>query len=473
MAMRKRGTTSAEDQVCRKKQSLDERPASTPTHMAVKTELPPAKMINFLLNKEKYECVIRILHANVAQKSYGSERRFFCPPPSVYLIGGGWKEKSELVVHINIDSDHSKWQKLNCSTGKDYCVAKEFHVSNSDERESFDLKTQLFFGCGNEIASFVSKPITIISKPSKKKQMKSNDRKHMYITSGTNVALFNRPHSQRFRTRYLHFEGNDFQASSTKWGAFTIHLLDEERGIQETGNFAVRDGFLYYGSAVSLVDSVTGIALPRMRIRKVDKKQVILDTTCSVEPVTQLNNCAFQMIDNEMEYLSLSQDKIVQHKAQAIDENRHQINDGAAWTIISAEKAEYRFFEAMGQVDTPITPCPVFGNLEVNGHGEDARVELRGRDFKPNLKIWFGSTPVDTTFRSDECLLCDLPPVTQVRNEQTKGMFTNETTGDCEVPISLVRDDGVIYSSGLTYSYKSMERHGTVRTAPGYQMQTL
>ncbi|CAL2039550.1 unnamed protein product [Caenorhabditis brenneri] len=476
--------TNIIDDFCR----LSPSPASTPS---VNTELPPARMIEFLLNMEKYECVIRIFHASVVQKSYGSKRKFFCPPPCVFLIGQGWKEakkelidndptigqqSTELVAYIGIDSDRTKWQQLDFSSGKvrhpedsrqdpsiyDYCAAKKLYMSDSDERDYFKLNIQFFYGCRKEIGSFVSQNIKVISKPSKK--MKNTDDKYLCIASGTEVSLFNRPRSQTVCTRYLHVEEDAFQASSTKWGAFTIHLLNDEHEIEETEKFAARDGFVYYGSVVILVDSVTGLALPPLRIRKVDKQQVILDTSCSEEPVSQLHKCAFQMINDEMFYLSLSHDEIIQHQAQIIGENRHQINDGAAWTIISAHKAEYRFFEAMGQVDTPISPCPVVRFLEVNGHGEATHVELGGIDFKPNLTIWFGSTPVDTIFRSEESLTCKVPPVTQVRNEQTKGMFTNETTGDIEVPISLVRDDGVIYSSGLTYSYI---------TIPGYQIQTL
>ncbi|XP_043204740.1 recombining binding protein suppressor of hairless-like isoform X1 [Amphibalanus amphitrite] len=404
--------------------------------------------------EEHGDQVIVILHAKVAQKSYGNEKRFFCPPPCIYLYGDGWRRKREqmlkegeseqgaqLCAFIGIGNSDQDMQQLDLN-GKHYCAAKTLFISDSDKRKHFMLSTKMFYGNGMDIGVFHSKRIKVISKPSKKKQSLKNA--DLCIASGTKVALFNRLRSQTVSTRYLHVENGNFHASSTQWGAFTIHLLDESES--ESEEFTVRDGYIHYGSTVKLVCSVTGMALPRLVIRKVDKQMALLDAD---DPISQLHKVAFYMKDTERMYLCLSQERIIQFQATPCPKemNKEMINDGACWTIISTDRAEYTFYEGMGPVRTPVTPVPIVHSLHLNGGGDVAMLELAGENFGPKLKVWFGEVEAETMFRCGESMLCVVPDISAFRgNWQWVRQPTN-------VPVCLVRNDGVIYATGLTFTY--------------------
>ncbi|XP_038109675.1 suppressor of hairless protein [Culex quinquefasciatus] len=405
--------------------------------------------------RDRNNMIIVILHAKVAQKSYGNEKRFFCPPPCIYLFGEGWRMRKEqmlrrgeseqstqLCAFIGIGSSDQDMQPLDLNNSKQYCAAKTLFISDSDKRKHFMLSVKMFYGSGHDIGVFQSKRIKVISKPSKKKQSLKNA--DLCIASGTKVALFNRLRSQTVSTRYLHVEDGHFHASSTQWGAFTIHLLDDNES--ESEEFQVRDGYVHYGATVKLVCSVTGMALPRLVIRKVDKAMALLEAD---DPVSQLHKCAFYMKDTERMYLCLSQEKIIQFQATPCpkEPNKEMINDGACWTIISTDKAEYQFYEGMGPVRTPVTPVPIVNSLHLNGGADVAMLEITGDNFTPSLQAWFGDVEAETMYRCAESLLCVVPDISQFRGEWS---WVRQPT---QVPISLVRNDGIIYATGLTFTY--------------------
>ncbi|MEQ2169179.1 hypothetical protein GOODEAATRI_022424 [Goodea atripinnis] len=293
---------------------------------------------------------------------------------------------------------------------QNYCTAKTLYISDSDKRKHFMLSVKMFYGNSADIGVFLSKRIKVISKPSKKKQSLKNA--DLCIASGTKVALFNRLRSQTVSTRYLHVEGGNFHASSQQWGAFYIHLwwqvaalnacffafpVDDEES--EGEEFTVRDGYIHYGQTVKLVCSVTGMALPR------------LATPCPKEP------------------------------------NKEMINDGASWTIISTDKAEYTFYEGMGPVHSPVTPVPVVESLQLNGGGDVAMLELTGQNFTPNLRVWFGDVEAETMYRCAESMLCVVPDISAFREGW------RWVRQPVQVPVTLVRNDGIIYSTTLTFTY--------------------
>ncbi|CAB1351856.1 unnamed protein product, partial [Coregonus sp. 'balchen'] len=303
-----------------------------------------------------------------------------------------------------------------------YCTAKTLYISDSDKRKHFMLSVKMFYGNSADIGVFLSKRIKVISKPSKKKQSLKNA--DLCIASGTKVALFNRLRSQTVSTRYLHVEGGNFHASSQQWGAFYIHLLDDEES--EGEEFTVRDGYIHYGQTVKLVCSVTGMALPRL-----------------------LHKCSFYLKDTERMYLCLSQERIIQFQATPCpkEPNKEMINDGASWTIISTDKAEYTFYEGMGPVHSPVTPVPVVESLQLNGGGDVAMLELTGQNFTSNLRVWFGDVEAETMYRCAESMLCVVPDISAFREGW------RWVRQPVQVPVTLVRNDGIIYSTTLTFTY--------------------
>ncbi|CAH3022133.1 unnamed protein product [Porites evermanni] len=392
---------------------------------------------------------VTIFHAKVAQKSYGNEKRYFnifIPPPLVILNELSLTSRDAAPEGHQVRPESLEPFKPSYTSSKGYGAAKTLYISDSDKRKHFELSVKLLYPSGEHVGTFNSKRIKVISKPSKKKQSLKNA--DLCIQSGSTVALFNRLRSQTVSTRYLHVENGTFHASSQQWGAFTIHLLHDDES--ESEEFSVREGYVHYGSTVKLVCSVTKMALPRLVIRKVDKQTALLDAD---DPVSQLHKVAFYMKETERMYLCLSQERIIQFQATPCpkEQNKEMINDGASWTIISTDKSEYSFYEGNGPVTSPITPVPVVHNLQLNGGGDVAMLELTGEHFTANLKVWFGDVEAETMYRQvemcGESLLCVVPDISAIRGGWR---FVRQPT---EVAVSLVRSDGVIYPTGLTFTY--------------------
>ena len=176
---------------------------------------------------------IAVMVARVAQKSYGSEKRFLCPPPGVVfdleefskLRKTDSSEKPKIISKVFIKQLPSNCLTLYFQSNVDSTTIKTLFVSDSDRIKDFQVQLKLIVNGEYDLGSFYSNDIKVISKPSKKKQtQKTND---LSIESGSKIALFNRLRSQNVNTRYL-FVNRDtgaVQASSKMWGIFYIHLV--------------------------------------------------------------------------------------------------------------------------------------------------------------------------------------------------------------------------------------------------------
>ncbi|KAI9592298.1 hypothetical protein BDF19DRAFT_217395 [Syncephalis fuscata] len=197
------------------------------------------------------ERTVVLMTARVAQKSYGAEKRFLCPPPTVMLLGSQWWTAApgydqhgqadtayhppKVIIHIPGDSGDQPgvldWcnaagqpvlegSTLGGVTGPvealpvaGRCVAKHLYINDADEkRKRVEISVRIQTAAGHQLGKFDSRPIKVISKPSKKRQSVKN--LELCIHHGTTVSLFNRVRSQTVSTKYLGVSSN---ATTQRW----------------------------------------------------------------------------------------------------------------------------------------------------------------------------------------------------------------------------------------------------------------
>jgi recombining binding protein (suppressor of hairless) len=92
-------------------------------------------------------------------------------------------------------------------------------------------------------------------------------------------------------------------------------------------------------------------------------------------------------------------------------------------------------------------------------------LELVGENFTPSMKVWFDDVEADTAFRSHNSLICVIPDVSLIDKSRYSDLksLSDKMGGwstkkgeyvPVEVLLSLVRTDGIIYNTGLIFTYK-------------------
>ncbi|KAG8912128.1 hypothetical protein FRC00_005202 [Tulasnella sp. 408] len=273
---------------------------------------------------------VTCLHAAVAQKSYGNEKRFLCPPPvvridtpiprSVYFRSQ--QLSMRIFPEINELPGPPPEQKASLDDTMQACF-KYLHVGGTQKSKSFHLSLDLaepavFDPMPNQgangsnsaessnarlikpastWASFSSAPVTIISKPSKKTAKTRNLAS--CILAGGPVSLFNRINSQTVRTKYMTVDQGRLCASNTTWSAFNVEVVqavtDPNAQPPDVGTYhpgGVPPQPVTYGSTLLLTDSHTGLTSDPLVIRKVDKGRIVMDEGTMGGPVSQMQKVA-------------------------------------------------------------------------------------------------------------------------------------------------------------------------------------
>ncbi|KAF8314984.1 hypothetical protein DL93DRAFT_2079626 [Clavulina sp. PMI_390] len=258
-------------------------------------DIPPSAMTH-----------VTCLHAAVAQKSYGHEKRFLCPPPLVRVHTPMHSIKDQKFTMSVVTEDGIRLADQ-VSMMDSIMQFKYLHVGGaSSKSKSFHLTLDIAApdlpspqnptpaSSTRRWASFESGAVTIISKPSKKTAKTRNIS--TCIMNGSSVSLFNRINSQTVRTKYMTVDRAELAASNMSWSAFRIQILDDETGnpISPVGNqpsdtprvggmnlaggitatptvIPTHNRPIQYGARVVLTDEATGISSEPLIIRKVDK----------------------------------------------------------------------------------------------------------------------------------------------------------------------------------------------------------
>ncbi|KAI1312640.1 hypothetical protein EDD11_002912 [Mortierella claussenii] len=191
---------------------------------------------------------IRCWHGAIAQKSYGIEKRYLCPPPMVHVSAGvNAKQIRAEQPHVTMSVIHEKvtgplnenLMEQDCSLDDGLkCSFRNLHVTGtgSDSSKRFKLGLKVFLNNNNNnkqgggsptggmpTAIMDSNPIPIISKPSKKTAKAGNAS--CFILNGMSVSLLNRINAQTVRTKYMAVDNNAVCAKIGSWSSFTIKMV--------------------------------------------------------------------------------------------------------------------------------------------------------------------------------------------------------------------------------------------------------
>ncbi|WBW75368.1 DNA-binding transcription factor, CBF1/Su(H)/LAG-1 family Cbf12 [Schizosaccharomyces osmophilus] len=348
-----------------KSMTEDSVPKNT-TSESVSSSIPPSiysyytyieQRLRYVLQHHESLCSFNICMPSVCQKSYGSERRYLCPPIVLYFLGINWfdYESDEMVILSNIvkdaeDANLSKSVLYYDADGKEVSSSSKKQFSTSDEQcqksspvwASTMLKTIYYTGTGEHDKLGRSTQLQlqidtkskqlgidkvrlgVISKPSQKRALaKVSD---MSICHGDCVSLFNRYRAQHNNALFLSTSrlpqvlsdkstrmkasGNFFPdidtpttaeneqgrliMTSDTWEPFYILSVDELKKGNGSVTANTQRVVLSFDTLVILASQITGVQSPPLILKKRESWKVSISCAKSHESFNCLSKLAFQ-----------------------------------------------------------------------------------------------------------------------------------------------------------------------------------
>ncbi|KAG1055070.1 hypothetical protein G6F43_002956 [Rhizopus delemar] len=382
----------------------------------------------------------------VAQKSYGSEKRFLCPPP---LVQVHHSTRNLLLSMSILCEDQGLLEQRAILDENQRGSFRYLHVTGTAKAKQFKLQLNLLQPEDESpLATFLTKPITIISKPSKKIGKTARGTTSCISTEAP-VSLFSRINSQTVRTKYMTSVGSKLCAKHSIWSPFDILLLRQPQPTVLTTTKKTSKRYntarlqfstpasaahLMYGSEIILRESHTGVSSAPLMVCKVDRGRIVPDA-CG--PVSQMQKVALRLLDTtEKLYLScpsIDDQTWLDSRPSTLSENGEQVDDALCWTMVGIHVLEDHFDEP------PARPYPVVTRMDYQPNTHT--LELFGHNLHPSVQPWLGTHgPLSTRLMQPNRWSIALPPL-----EQLVG----------ELPLLMVRQDGLVYHTGKTFSTNS------------------
>ncbi|KAI9254010.1 beta-trefoil DNA-binding domain-containing protein [Sporodiniella umbellata] len=410
------------------------------------------------LKRNKVVCY----YSAVAQKSYGSEKRFLCPPPLVHVDSR--KEDLELSMSI-LCEEHGILEQRTILDEQHSGTFRYLHVTGTAKAKQFQLQLSLL---QNEqlLASFLSKPISIISKPSKKTS-KTSRTGGSSILANSHVSLFNRINSQTARTKYMTCNENKLCAKNSTWSPFDIIVIRQPKQIvvtqqsksshrYNTSRLQLQKNFvshLTYGTEIILRESLTGVSSPPLTLCKVDRGRIV----AAHGPVSQMQKIALRLVSSDTPIYLSAAGSMTDQDHSWLDyspsrqmEGQEIVDDYLCWTIIGIHTLEDEFDEDRELKPRLHTPYPFLSHIEYRSETNTLEVVgqhlIQAAPVPRLLELWAGTQgPLPTRISR--------PPQAHSPHETHWSVQLSSITIATELPLLLIRQDGLVYHTGKFLIY--------------------